>query len=177
MGELIPAAADVNEMVWGAGLPVDPSADPPLASVTGAQYRPVARDAACHTVEELRSAIAAVYSDVFIREHINFIVFDGDEGAITEMRPRYAPMKLPGEGDLYYDWLGIDIMYKGFPLTARIDPASVRFVRRVPEWNGLWWDSDRIVVSVTETYNGKTGERELSMRLQDGLWMLDEATY
>ena len=177
MGELVPAAAEINEIIWGKGLPVDPAADPPLESVTGAQYRLVAPDAAYLTLDELRAAIARVYSEPFIREHINFVVFDGDEGIIREMRPRYTQMRFTAPDGSSFDRLGVDITNKGFSLTAVIDPSSARFSHRAVEWDGLWWDSDRIVVTVSETYNGVTRDRELSMRLQDGVWMLDEATY
>ena len=177
MEELIPRAAGLNEVIWGAGLPADPSADPPLASVTGAQYRVVAPDAEYQTLDELRAAISEVYSEAFIREHISYIVFDGDEGLTEELKPRYTRMKVVDESDQPVERLGVDITNKGFALNATIDPSSARFARRVPEWNGLWWESDRIVVTVTETYNGVTSDRELSMRLQDGQWYLDEATY
>ena len=138
MEELIPRAAELNEVIWGAGLPADPAADPPLASVTGAQYRVVAPDAAYQTVEELRAAISEVYSEPFIREHISYVVFDGDEGLIEEMRPRYTRMKVLDKDDQPVERLGVDITNKGFTLTASIDPSSVRFARRIPEWNGLW---------------------------------------
>ena len=177
MTELIPKAAVINAVVWGEGLPADPAADPPLESVTGAQYRVVSPDAPYQTVEELRAAISAVYSERFIREHVSYIVFDGGEGLFGEMQPRYKAMKVIGKDGEAVERLGVDVTRKGYQLTAVIDPASVRFSRRIPEWNGLWWDSDRIAVTVTETYNGVTSERELSMREQDGVWYLDEATY
>ena len=176
MAELIPAAEDVNRIIWGEGIPADPDADPLLDSVTGAQYRVVSPDSPYQTVGELRAAIEAVYSEQFVREHLASIVFDGDEGLFEEMKPRYKAMKTV-DGGVATERLGVDITNKGFRLSAVIDPASVRFSRRVPEWNGLWWDSDRIVVTVTETYNGVTSDREISMREKDGVWYLDEATY
>jgi hypothetical protein len=174
--ELIPASAEINRIVWGEGIPADPDADPALDSVTGAQYRVVSPDSPYQTVGELRKAIEAVYSERFVREHIAYIVFDGDDGIFEEMKPRYKAMKTV-DGGVAAERLGVDITNKGFKLSAVIDPASVRYSRRVPEWNGLWWDSDRIVVTAAETYNGVTSEREISMRLQDGVLYLDEATY
>ncbi|MBQ7161207.1 MAG: hypothetical protein IJR90_05825 [Clostridia bacterium] len=177
MSELIPAAEEVNEIVWGAGLPADPAAGPALASVTGAQYRVVSPEARFQNIDDLLAFISGVYSEPFVREHISYIVYKGDEGLIEEMKPRYKAMKVIGGDGSAVEKLGVDITNKGFTLGAVIDPASVRFTRRVPEWNGLWWSADRIVVTVSETYDGVTSDREISMREKDGVWYLDEATY
>ena len=177
MEELIPRAADLNEIIWGAGLPVDPDAAPTLNSVTGAQYRPVAAGSPYKSVAELREAVAKVYSEAFIRDHLNYVLFDGDEGIVNEYRPRYSDLRLVNDDGTTRDILGIDVMYKGFDLKAELDPATVRFVSRELEWNGIWWDAGRIIVAVTETYGGVPSERTLSLREQNGAWYLDEPTY
>ena len=179
MAELIPKAAELNEIIWGKGLPVDPEAEPLLETVTGAQYRPVAPDAAYKSTDELRAAIAEVYSDAYIRSAINYTAFEGSEGADDgyELYPRYSDMRLVSEDDVVTDILGIDITGRGFELKAVLDPSDVRFERRILEWNGLWWQSELITVSLTEEFNGSTSRRELNLRIEAGVWLLDDPTY
>lgn len=179
MEELIPRAAELNEIIWGKGLPLDPEAEPPLDTVTGAQYRPVAPESPYKSTDELRAAIAEVYSNAYITSAINYAAFDGSEGADDgyELYPRYSDLRLVDADDNVTDILGIDIMNRGFELTAELDPSDVSFVRRILRFNGLWWDSDLITVSLTEHYNGSTSRRELNLRLEDGVWLLDDPTY
>jgi len=182
MRELIPAAEEINEIVWGAGLPVDPDAAPLLDSVTGAQYRFVSPEAKYQSLDELRAAAAAVYSDAFIRDHIAYVAFDGyepqnGESDLFALSPRYTVRKELSESGVARDRLCIDITKTAFELSARLDPASARFVSRVVEWNGLWWDSDRIVVELDESFRGQTAPRRLTLRLENGVWLLDEPSY
>ena len=179
MKELIPAAAEINTIVWGEGLPVDPDAAPLLDSVTGHQYRPVSPDSPYQSTDELRRAIAAVYSDELIRDHINYIAFDGSEGAIEgyKLYPRYADKKQVNADGSTVDRLNVDVNYKSFELKSVIFPETAEFVCREPEWNGVWWTADRVTVRVEEEYAGDRTYRELSLRLRDGAWMLDSPTY
>lgn len=179
MAELIPKAAEINEIVWGKGLPVDPAAEPRLDTVTGAQYRPVAPDSPYKSTDELRAAIAEVYSDAYIRSAINYTAFDGSEGADDgyELYPRYSDMRLVSEEDVVTDILGVDITNSGFELRSELDISDLRFERRILEWNGLWWQSDMITVSLTEIFNGTESRREINLRLEDGVWLLDDPTY
>lgn len=179
MEELIPAAREINEIIWGEGLPLDPDAEPLLDTVTGAQYRPVAPDAVYKSTDELRSAISEVYSSAYIASAINYTAFDGSEGADDgyELYPRYSDMRLVNDDGSTTDILGIDITNKGFSLTASLDPNSVKFERRILSWNGLWWESDLITVSLTENYNNSSSTREINLRLEDGIWLLDDPTY
>lgn len=179
MEDLIPKAAEINEIIWGKGIALDPSAEPKLDTVTGAQYRPVAPDASYKSTDELRAAIAEVYSDDFIKKTINYTAFDGSEGADDgyELYPRYSDLRLVSEDDTVTDILGIDITNPGFELKTELDPSDVKFERRIVEWNGFWWTSDMITVSLTESYNGSESRRELNLRLENGVWLLDDPTY
>lgn len=179
MEELIPAAEELNEIIWGKGLPTaDPDAAP-LATVTGAQYRTVSPDAPYQSTEELRAAIAAVYSSAYMESAINYAMFDGAEGAKDgyELYPRYADKKDLREDGTTAPVLAVDITNHGFELSAKLDPSSVKFVRRILMWNGIWWESDLITVSITEDYKGEFSTREINLRLEDGVWLLDDPTY
>ena len=179
MEELIPAAEEVNEIVWGKGLALHPEAAPLVETVTGAQYRPVSPDLPYKSTSDLREAIGAVYSSAYVKSAINYAMFDGAEGAKEgyELSPRYADKKELQEDGSTLPVLTIDITNPGFELGAKLDPKSVSFVRRVVSWNGLWWESDLITVSITEEYKGTTSTRELNLRLEDGVWLLDDPTY
>jgi len=75
---LLPASEEINEIIWGDGLPVAKDAMGKLESVTGAQYRPVDKDCEYKSVKELKKAISKVYSPRFVETDINKIMFDGD---------------------------------------------------------------------------------------------------
>lgn len=179
MEELIPKAAEINEIIWGKGIALDPAAEPKLETVTGAQYRPVAPDSPYKSTDELRAAIAEVYSDAYIKSAINYTAFDGSEGADDgyELYPRYSDMRLVGEDDTVTDILGVDITNPGFQLRTKLDASDVKFERRILEWNGFWWTSELITVSLNEDFNGTVSRRELNLRLENGEWFLDDPTY
>ena len=179
MEELIPAAEEVNEIIWGRGLPTkDPDAAP-LETVTGAQYRTVSSELPYSSTDDLRAAIGAVYSSVYMQSAINYAMFDGAEGAKEgyELYPRYADKKELDEEGNAVPVLAVDITNKGFELSSKLDPKSVKFVGRVLMWNGLWWESVLITVSLDEDYSGQKSMRELNLRLENGVWLLDDPTY
>ena len=179
MEELIPASQEINEIIWGAGLPVDPDEEPPLETVTGAQYRAVDESSPYHSVAELRDAVAKVYSEAFISDTIAHTLFDGveDEEKIEGIRPRYRDIRRVNDDGAVSDALGVDVTYSGFDLRAHLKPETARFVSREMVWGGLWWTSVRITVAVEEEYDGALSTRNIVLRRENGAWMLDSATY
>ena len=91
--ELLPKAEEINDIIWGKGLPVEPGQDEALKTVTSAQYRTVASDAPYQSTEELKAAICEVYSDAFFNNTINYACFVGADDALedtaAQMYPRY----------------------------------------------------------------------------------------
>lgn len=183
MGELIPRAAELNDVIWGGGLPVDPDAAPALDTVTGAQYRPVAPDAPYHSVAELRAAVDAVYCADFVDEVIKYILFeefaDEEHNGAQATSPRYADRKQLNDDGSTTLRLNIDITHSGFTLPdSSIDPASVRFKSREVVWDSVWWRGDAITVTVTRREpDGSAADVDLVLRRQNGEWFLDSPTY
>lgn len=158
--ELVPKSKEINEIIWGAGLPVEPGQDPALNTITAAQYRSVAKDCPYRTTEELKAAIAEVYSGSYIKNAINYICFDGADDALenteAQMYPRY---KDNDRGELI-----IDITNKGFALTTEIDVSTVKVV-------SAWRNKQNLEVE------SNIGTIKLAIVKQGSVWRLDSPTY
>ena len=158
--ELLPKAEVINEIIWGEGLSVEPGQDPALNTVTAAQYRTVAEDALYQSTDELKTAIAEVYSDDFIAKTINYAAFEGADDALedteAQMYPRY---KDNDEGVLT-----VDITNPGFEISTVIYPETVKVVDAEDNKQEL----------EVESNNGKL---KLVIVKQESGWRLDTPTY
>ena len=160
LDELLPKTTEINEIIWGKGLAVEPGQDGILTTVTAAQYRRVAKDVPYQSTEALKAAIAEVYSDNYISTSINYICFDGVSASLedsnTELYPRYRDND---DGELI-----IDITNEGFTLTTVIDTSSVNVVSAKGNKQTLEVDSNngRIKIVIIE---------------QDDGWRFDTPTY
>ncbi len=159
--QLLPKAEEINEIIWGEGLPIEPGQDEALKTVTAAQYRTVATDAPYQSTEELKSAIAGVYSQAFIENTINYACFVGADDALedteAQMYPRY---KDNDEGVLI-----VDITNPGFEISTKIDPLSAKVISA---------ESDTKQTLEVETNNGKI---KLVIVNEGSGWRLDTPTY
>lgn len=158
--ELLPKAEQINDIIWGQGLPVEPGQDGILNTVTAAQYRTVAKDSPYQSTEELKAAIAEVYSDAYIKSSIDYICFEGAgaelESAETDLYPRY---KDNDDGVLI-----VDITNKGFELTTEYDISSVKVVSASGKKQTLEVDSN-------------IGKVKLVIVDQNGEWRFDGPAY
>lgn len=158
--ELLPKAEEINDIIWGEGLPVEPGQDEALKTVTAAQYRTVAKDAPYQSIDELKTAIASVYSDAFIENTINYAAFEGAEDALedtaAQMYPRYS------ENDTGV--LLVDITNPGFELTTEIDASTVKVVDAEKNKQHLEVESN-------------AGTLKIVIVLQENGWRLDTPTY
>lgn len=159
LDELLPMSYELNEIIWGEGLPVSPDAQGKLETVTGAQYRSVDKSCGYTSVEQLKKEISKVYSPRFIEADINKIMFDGDEDTLVG---RYRD----GESGIE-----INIMNEGYDAVGRtyIDPASVKVTGA---------KFDEVYCTVEDVYeDGTRKERSLTLvKTSDG-WRLDTPTY
>lgn len=165
LSELVPKSEKINEIIWGKGLDVAEGQDPKLESVTAAQYRLVSEDSPYKNTEELRKAIAEVYSEGFIEKTIEYTAFKGAEGALEEsvssqMYPRY---KDNDAGQLL-----IDITNPGWELNTVIDSSTAKVV-----------DAERgsQTIEVKATIEGEKTTLKLVIVEQENGWRLDTPTY
>ncbi|MBQ4562210.1 MAG: hypothetical protein IJA55_07805 [Clostridia bacterium] len=162
--ELIPKAEIINDIVWGVGLDIEPGQDEALNTVTAAQYRTVAKNSPYQSTEELKAAIAEVYSDAFIANTIEYACFTGADDALenteAQMYPRYAD---GNDGVLV-----VDITNKGFELTTKIDPASAKVVSA---------KRGKQNIEVKATVGGEETTLIIVLVQQESGWRLDTPTY
>ncbi|MBQ4601673.1 MAG: hypothetical protein IJB24_02325 [Clostridia bacterium] len=159
--ELMPKAEEINEIIWGKGLPIEPGQDEALKTVTAAQYRTVATDAPYQSTEELKTAIAEVYSDAFIANTVNYTCFEGADDALEDTEAQMYPRYKNNDAGV----LIVDITNPGFEITTKIDPASAKVVSA---------ESDNKQTVEVETNSGKI---KLVIVKQENGWRLDTPTY
>ena len=161
LAELMPKAEEINDIIWGAGLPIEPGQDAALNTVTAAQYRTVASDAPYQSTEELKAAIAEVYSDAFIKNTINYACFEGADDALEDTEAQMYPRYKDNDAGV----LIVDITNPGFEITTKIDPASAKVVSA---------ESDNKQTLEVDTNNGKI---KVVIVKQENGWRLDTPTY
>lgn len=179
MNDLIPKADEVNEIIWGAGLPVSPDAEGILQTQEGAQYRNVADDAKYRTIAEIKAKIGEVYSEDFIKKTINPVAFDGNtdkdepEVASSTIYPRYKEVKNQN-GEVK---LNIDITHKVYESKTEFKPETAVFAGNELKKVGLFWQIDKINCKMKATVDGV--EREITLAIVDdgNGYRLDEPTY
>lgn len=162
--ELLPKADEVNEIIWGNGLPVAEGQDGLLSTVTGAQYRSVDENCGYENIEAIKKAIAEVYSQSYIESDINKILFEGDlEDLSFLLYPRYMEND---EGKLI-----INIAQNGFDNVGenKIDPSTVKVTGA---------KFKEVYITVTQTlFNGEKEELELTLVKEKDGWKLNDPTY
>lgn len=161
LAELLPKAEEINDIIWGKGLPVEPGQDGPLKTVTAAQYRTVAKDAPYQSTEELKAAISAVYSDAFIANTINYACFEGADDALEDTQAQMYPRYKDNDAGV----LIVDITNPGFEITTKIDPASAKVISA---------ERDNKQTLEVKTNNGKI---KIVIVNEGSGWKLDTPTY
>lgn len=159
LDELLPISYQVNEIIWGEGLPVSPDAKDKLETVTGAQYRAVDPECGYTSIEQLKEEISKVYSPRFIDANINKIMFDGDDDMLAA---RYRD----GESGIE-----INIINEGYDAVGKtkIDSASVKVTGA---------KFDEVYCTVEDVFeDGSRVERNITLiKTYDG-WRLDTPSY
>lgn len=163
LADLLPKADEINDIVWGAGLPIEPGQSEALNTITAAQYRKVAEDCPYQSTEDLKKAIAEVYSDDFIAKTINYTAFEGADDALEDTEAQMYPRYLDDDGILW-----VDITNKGFELTTEIDASSAKVVHEKRK---------KHTVEVKATVAGEETTLSLTLVEQENGWRLDTPTY
>ena len=163
LSELIPKAQKINDIVWGKGLPVLDSAPPELNSIKGAQYRAVDSSCGFANTDDLKKAIAEVYSQRYIETAINYTAFEGTGAEDGELYATYPRYKDNNDG-----LLCIDIENPGFELTTEISTDAVKVKSA---------DFEKITIETNAKVGGVTVPLELVLVKEDNGWRLDTPTY
>lgn len=177
-GELIEASGEVNDLLWGEGLPYYEK-DSDFAKENGLYegisqnlggYRFVTREAleAYPSVEDIRAAAEAVYSEEFLSD-VGASLFEGNmitTGEISMVsRARYA--EIDRNLCILVDW------DQGFDYHRRVyDLSTMQMVKRLSS-------ADIVTVTVESVREDGSDALEVTLRfvLQDGDWRLDSPTY
>lgn len=161
--ELLAEDAKLNHYVWGDGFSTrtDPGAD---AHVTDTcKYYRVNEDAPYHSVDELKNAIAKIYSSQ-MQENIYKYAFENSDEAMA----RFCDFTQNNEvADLQID---VTANHPPHSLTAVFYPATA-VVKR---------STATIIEAKVEYSVGENGERQtatIRVLKQDGVWKLDTYTW
>lgn len=154
LSDLIPRAAALNEIIWGAGLQTDESYE--LLAYDVARYCEVNDASPYKTLAELRAECEAVFSESFM-VIIDEICFSGND----ELTPRYAE-SAAGR-------LQVNVSARSFKMRSVLYPERARVVYGI---------GDVLKVKIPCDFDGKPDEDyEVTLVLEDGVWKIDSPTY
>ena len=172
LGELIPKAEKINEIIWGEGLPVVDGAAP-LTTVSSAQYREVRSDAEYTSIDALKAAILEVYSDDYFEDSINYVAFSDVEPLSTDQYG-YSDTNTAVYARYIENGNGVfcaDIKHPAFDTTARKPDVSTARVTNV------WFDHIYIEIDMNNSRTGEIEKVTIRLKKQNEEWRLDDPTY
>lgn len=153
--DLVPRSQQLNDIFWGSGIKPEDEDAVPLITVTTAQYYTVAEDSPYKSVGDIKAAAEKVFSKDYLNS-VYTVMFEGS----SDIDPRFADNE---EG-----LLTIDICYNSYDFTTEIFPETA-----VVKETG----ADLIRAEVSCKTNGEPGKMNISLRRQDGVWLIDSPTY
>ena len=156
LSELVPLSLEMNEIFFGDGLPLEDENAEPMESVTGGQYMRVSPTAKYQSIAEIKTAAESVYTAEYLQNSVYPMAFDG----VDDARPRYAER----DGVLCRNLNSVS-----FSLTDRLefDRATVS-------------DTGYEVIELSVPYTDADGAEKtakITLRQQNGKWLLDSPTY
>ena len=162
--ELIPAAAEINDIFFGEGLPVYSREEYPEAyqMTVGADpdYDFITLEAKYQSIEDIKAAAEAVYTTDYLMG-IYGLVFDGFYDAnIGHIAARYTQDS------------------NGFSKHNKIEPQISG--AREYDMNSakiLMKNDSYATIEVNSTYEGESSSVRIRMKNQDGIWLLDDPSY
>lgn len=178
--ELVPLSQNLNDIFWGEGLPVEDSEDT-VDSVKADQYRPVTDAAEYKSVEEIKDAAEKVFSSDYLVNSVyptvfgeynkddmtkddiqkdDGYVYDASDLGLNTIYPRY---KQERDGILYRN-----VSREPYELNTEIRTDTAVVKKRA---NNL------IICEVECVCSGVTSKMDITLRYQDGVWLLDGPTY
>jgi len=159
LSDLVPKSQELNEIFWGEGLKLEDENAEPVLSVSAAQYYRVSGDNAYTKISDIKAAAEQVFSADYL-ESIYTMLFDGINDENYTVEPRFK--------DNNDGWLTIDITFSTYELNTEILTETARVVKR----------GDGIInVEVDCIVNGKNDSMIITLREQNGVWLIDSPTY
>lgn len=176
LSELVPKSQEVNEILWGEGLPLDDESNGALSTVKGAQYRPVAADCGYTSIEQIKEKASSVYSEDYLKQvyATAFGEYETDEEDKAEEETGKNTAESLGLNKLYARYIeekGVlyeDITYTKYTLSTVIYPETA-----VVTDEGIGIIECRVDCLV----GGEKNTMKITLREQDGRWLLDSPTY
>ena len=200
LSSLLPSAEKITEVVWGEGLPAVPGAEA-VDSVTAAQYYPV--DPACgySSIADIKAEAEKVFTAGYLKNiysvafgeyerknengsdaeketdpaAINYdkleVVKDvgAEEEEVTGLSAEQLGLeRLDGRYAEKDGVLCVDITNPGFGFDTKIDPDSARVIKR---------GAGIIVCEADCVCGGESGTIRLTLKEQNGVWLLDGPVY
>ena len=164
LGDLVPKSQELNAIFWSDALPLEDKEAAPVKSVTAAQYYEVSSESKYQTVEQLKQAAEEVFSSDYLSD-LYPILFDGfsetdAEGSEYNTQPRYTNSK--------NGILARDISSFTLEFTTKIDTTNAHVVKS---------GSDIVRVEVDAEINGEETTMDITLRYQNGKWLIDSPTY
>lgn len=154
LADLIPRSQQLNAIFWGSA--AVPEGIEPMSTVTTAQYYPVAEGFPYKTVDELKAAAGQVFSAEYLAP-IYTVMFDGVD--------QYTPPRFKdGNGGE----LTVDICFDSYEFSTEIYPETAVVTEK---------GSGLVVAEVDCSVGGRPDKMNVTLRLQDGIWLLDSPTY
>lgn len=174
LADLVPRSQALNEIFWGEGLPLADESNEALSSVTGAQYRQVAEDCGYSSIAEIKAEAEKIFSADYLSQ-----VYATAFGEYEVQQGEPEETLADGTDDLnlnalyarYIEERGIlyeNIVYNSYELTTEIYPKTA-----VVTDSGIGIVVCRVECSV----GGQKSEMNITLREQDGVWLLDSPTY
>ncbi len=158
-------AETVNRAIWGT-VSYDESEE--AKNYNGGSYQPVSEDFPYESLDGIKEAIEAVYSEEYC-ESIFVSLFGPEEGetlaedeVLGQLAPRYTEM---------FDRIYVNTSYASFDLKNKILPETAHITA-----NGGYY----VAIKVSYGHEGGTGadgEMELIMLHEEDGWRFDSPTY
>lgn len=155
LADLVPRSQQFNEIFWGTGIKPEDESAVPLTTVTTAQYYKAAPDSPYKNIAEIKTAAEKVFSKDYLTS-VYTVMFEGAD----DIEPRFAENE---EG-----FLTTDICYDPYDFNTEIFTETA-----VVKETG----ADLIRTEVECMTNGEPGKMNISLRRQDGVWLIDSPTY
>lgn len=153
--DLVPRSQQFNDIFWGSGIKPEDEDAVPLITVTTAQYYTVSDQSPYKNISEIKAAAEKVFSRDYLNS-VYIVMFEGSD----DIEPKFADNE---EG-----LLTIDICYNSYDFKTEIFPETA-----VVKETG----ADLIRAEVDCKTNGEPGKMNISLRRQDGVWLIDSPTY
>jgi len=179
LAELIPASYALNEIYFGAGLPISDNREDVEAfyaamdtDITSVNYHPVAEDCGYANIDEIKDATLAVFTEDYC-SYLFTMAFTGLSAVFNEDTEQQLTQTVSYAR--YLETSGVltvrmDLPYEAMPLLRTYDTSDFEIVQQ----------GENYVVAAVQSYID--GEKDIPVKLKlvlnaENQWRLDSPTY